>query len=271
MESIFSYSDYRKYLADYFEEQKKDTTYFSHRYFAKKAGFSTSNFLHLVMVGKRNLTKQSLMRITLAMKLGKSESEYFENLVFFNQAGDIREKNLFYERLTAFRKSTFVQPINADQFEYYSNWHHPAVREIACFNQGRMDENEIAKTIRPKLTPREVKKSLDLLLRLGLLVRNNGVFAQSSPLLTTGPEVASNAISAFHIRTMALAAESIEAVPPDKRDISGLTLGITKNNFLKIKKRIQEFRREILSLAQEENPECVYQANFHLFPLTRTD
>jgi len=271
MGSIFNYSDFRKYLKDYFEEQKKSTSYFSHRYFAKKAGFSTSNFLHLVMNGKRNLTKQSLMRIALALKLNKSESEYFENLVFFNQAGEIKEKNIFYEKLTAFRKSTFVQAINIDQFDYYSNWYPPVVRETACFNKGLMTEDDIAKIIRPRLTLREIRKSLDLLLRLGLLTRKDGAYAQSSPLLTTGSEVASTAVAAFHIKTMALAAEAIETVQADKRDISGLTLGITKSNFTKIKKRIQEFRREILAMAQEESPECVYQINFHLFPLTRTN
>jgi uncharacterized protein (TIGR02147 family) len=269
MEPIFTYSDYRKYLQDYFEDQKKNHAFFSHRYFAKKAGFSTSNFLHLVMGGKRNLTKQSIIRVVQALKLNKSESEYFENLVFFNQAADIREKNLFLEKLTAFRKSTFVQQINADQFDYYSTWYHPVVREVACFNGGRMTEKEIGKIVRPRLTPREIRQSLELLLRLGFLKKEEERYVQSSPLVSTGPDVASTAVAAYHIKTMALAAEALENFKPENRDIRSLTLGITRENFDAIKKRIREFRKEILAMAQEENPDRVVQLNFHLFPLSR--
>lgn len=44
VESLFSYDDYRKFLQDYFEEQKSQSTAFSHRFFAAKAGFKTSSY-----------------------------------------------------------------------------------------------------------------------------------------------------------------------------------------------------------------------------------
>jgi uncharacterized protein (TIGR02147 family) len=270
MESIFTYSDYRKFLSDYFEEQKKIKTAFSHRFFAQKAGFRTSNFMHLVIKGERNLTKQSLTKITLAMGLKKTEADYFENLVFFNQSQSIKEKNFFFEKITAARKTSFIHKINKDQFEYYSHWYHLVVREVASFNKGDMDEKSISDKIRPRVSLGEIRKSLELLMRLGFLKKNSqGRYIQTAKLLSTGPEAASLALANYHIKTMALAAESIERFKPDKRDISSLTLGITADNFKAIKKRLQEFRKEILAMAEEENPDLVYQFNFQLFPLTR--
>jgi uncharacterized protein (TIGR02147 family) len=271
MEPIFAYSDYRKYLADYFADQKKTKPQFSHRFFAEKAGFRTSNFLHLVITGRRNLAKESLVKIGLAINLSKTEMEYLENLVFFNQSQAIKEKTYYYEKLTAFRRGSFIQEINQDQFEYLSSWLHPVVREAASFDQGLLSTEKIAGKIRPRVSVAEVEKSLHLLLRLGLLQRKQGRYVQTAPLLSTGLAAAPLAAVNFHLKTMALAAESLERFPADRREIRSLTLGINKENFNKIQKRIHTFRKEILEIAGEGRPDRVYQMNLHLFPVTATD
>src|SRR3989339_683961 len=45
MKPIYHYSDYRKYLRDYYEDQKKTIPAFSHRMLARRAGFSAPNFI----------------------------------------------------------------------------------------------------------------------------------------------------------------------------------------------------------------------------------
>ena len=60
--NIYEYSDYRKFLHDYYEENKKKKPYFSYRYLSKKAGINASAFFKYVIEGKRGLTKSSIMK-----------------------------------------------------------------------------------------------------------------------------------------------------------------------------------------------------------------
>ena len=48
LEHLFDYDDFRKFMQDYFDEQKKMRAVFSHRFFAAKAGFK------LFVLPKRN-------------------------------------------------------------------------------------------------------------------------------------------------------------------------------------------------------------------------
>ena len=77
---VFDYLDYRAFISELFVFQKKHVPGFSHRYFARKAGFAAPNFLKLVMDGKRNLTPASLAKVARGFGLNKREREYFERL-----------------------------------------------------------------------------------------------------------------------------------------------------------------------------------------------
>ena len=67
--NIFEYADYREYLKDYYEHSKDTKDNFSYRYFAQKAGFASSNFLYLIIHGKRNLTKDYIPNFGKALGL----------------------------------------------------------------------------------------------------------------------------------------------------------------------------------------------------------
>jgi len=57
---LYRYEDYRLYLKGYFALQKKVENGFSHRAFAKLAGFSSSSFCLHVMDGRKNLSAESI-------------------------------------------------------------------------------------------------------------------------------------------------------------------------------------------------------------------
>ena len=59
-------------------------------------------------------------------------------------------------------------------------------------------------------------------------------------------------------------------MPAQDRDISSLTLCLSRGGLRAFKERIQRVRRELLELsALESDPEQVVQLNFQLFPLSR--
>jgi uncharacterized surface protein with fasciclin (FAS1) repeats len=107
------------------------------------------------------------------------------------------------------------------------------------------------------------------LIELGLLVKDAaGRLVQADALLSTGAETRGLHIAAFHRAMTQRAIESIDLVPPEDRDISSLTLCLSRGGLRAFKERIQRMRRELLELsALEAQPEQVVQINFQLFPL----
>ena len=56
MKSVLEYRDYHAFMQDYYDSRKKSGA-FSWREFSKNAGFSSSNYLKLVCMGKSKLSK----------------------------------------------------------------------------------------------------------------------------------------------------------------------------------------------------------------------
>lgn len=272
MTDIFSYLDYRKFLADRFAELRGTTTSFSYRYFSKKAGFASSNYVMLVIQGKRNLSSDAILKISTALKLKRSEAEFFENLVRFNQAKGADEKNFYYSKIAANKRYGAARPIEKEQYRYYSKWYIPAIRELTLVKGFSDDPEWIANAIRPKIKTAEAKAALDLLFELKLIERDGtGKIKQGDRHITSGDEVTDLAIANFQREMMALASASIDSVPTAEREIGSITFAASNSKLADAKRMIREFRSQLAGfLATDEDATTVVQFNIQLFPLTDT-
>lgn len=269
--NVFEYSDYRKFLRDWYEACKKAGGSLSYRAFAQRAGLKSINFLKFVMEGDRNLTEDSIVKFATALKLNKQEQEFFRSLVLYNQAKTSEEKNARYQLLLRSRKYSQLKPIDRDQYEYYSTWYHPAVRELAASPEWDGTPAGIANTLSPAITEAQAERSITLLERLGFIEKkDDGRWKQSSAILSTGSELQSHVVHEYHKRILDLTKEVMDEVPPARRDVSTMTLGIVRERLPQLKKKIQEFRQEILKLVSNDSePQEVVQLNIQLFPLTQ--
>jgi uncharacterized protein (TIGR02147 family) len=269
MPSIFAYSDYRAFMRDAFAE-KKASCRFSWREFAKRAGYASPVFLKLVAEGKSSLSEEGIERVGLALGLTDKEQEFFRLLVSFtHEEGNAQKQKLFNEmrKIAALCKG---QVVEANLYDYYKEWYHSVIRELA---QNVSSENEISKLLVPKIPLPRVRASLALLLKLGLLERDsNGKYRQTSKHLTTGENISSMAVRKHHENMGALAVVAMEEVAREERDISGITMGLSKTGFEAIKAELASFRRRIKEIAvqSESEEESVYRINLQLFPLSKT-
>lgn len=268
--NIFKYKDYREFLKDWYDFKKENLPQFSFRYFSNKAGFKTSNFMMLVMNGKRNLTEDSLKKFLVGLGLNKQESDFFKNLVFYNQAKDHDTKDFYYQKLIRSQKYKKLAPIEKSKYKYYSNWYHPVIREIICSPDfdGRFEW--IAARINPKITVGQVEQSIKLLEELKFIEKvGPGKWKQKGTVLSTGPELTSLMVHNYHKVILELTRQMLDHLPAKERDVSTMTLGIKKHHFSELKTKIADFRKEILSMvADEDEPDEVVQVNFQLFPVT---
>src|SRR5215813_10276244 len=97
--SVYDFLDYRAYLRAYYEAAKRTRPSFTFRLFSKLAGLRSPNFLKLVIEGQRNLGADSIPRFIEALGLQGPDAEFFADLVAFNQAGSLADKNRAFERI----------------------------------------------------------------------------------------------------------------------------------------------------------------------------
>ncbi len=79
--NVYAFMDYRQYLAGYYAFAKQERYGCSFRVFSKRAGIRSSNYLRLVIDGKRNLSAEMAARFATGCELVGAAAEYFCELV----------------------------------------------------------------------------------------------------------------------------------------------------------------------------------------------
>jgi uncharacterized protein (TIGR02147 family) len=274
MTSVFAYTDYRTYLAEWLAEKEKSHPSFSSAVFEQMAGISDGGILHDVLRGDRDLDRENVMKISRAVGHGKDEAEYFKALVFFNNASDLRSRNRYYEKLNSVksRSREFLKARRSrkEQYEFYAQWHHCAVRALIDMYPFKDDYRWLARNVYPAITERQARRSVHLLETLGLIQKSkDGIYRLTDRSVTTSEAILSLAVHNFHRDAADLAKAALEKLPIDKRNIAGLTVGISEKTYFRICDEIQEFRHKIAQLARHDTgADRTYQLNFHLFPIT---
>jgi uncharacterized protein (TIGR02147 family) len=268
---IFGFLDFRAYLKAYYDAAKAHKNHFSYRYFARRAGYASPNFLQLVIGGKRGLSNDSIERFAKALDLNSDEHEFFAALVAFNQAQSAEEQNRAFMKVAASRRFRQARRIDHAMYRYLSYWYYPAIREMTARDDFREEPAWIASQLLPTITTAEAASALQLLLELGLIIRDvSGRIIRGDPTLTTGHEVRNLAAGNYHRQMLERASESIERIPRERRELGATTICVNPDTVAEIKLLIHEFREQILERCdRDEDPSIVYQFNVQLFPLSK--
>jgi uncharacterized protein (TIGR02147 family) len=268
MPNIFQYLNYREYLEDFYDEKKNENDAFSYQNFANRAGFKSKSFIKLVIDGKKNLSPESATKINNVLKLSDKAFSYFNDLVAFSQAKTLQLRNYYFERLSSYNRRNKARLIQQQQYELFSKWYHSTVREIVQHARWNGDYARLGRLLKPNLTARKARQSVELLLKLGLIRKTSkDTYEQTDPISTTGDEVQSLAVQNFHAQNLALATASIDSVERSSRDISCLVLGLSENGIQTVKSEIQKFRKKLLEIAEGDAQVLrVYHVSFQMFP-----
>ena len=157
---VFEYLDYRSFLKDMYAYRKRRDRVFSYRYFSGKAGFASPNFLKLVIDGQRNLSHTSMLKSAKGFGLKGNEREFFENLVFMNQAGEHEERNYYYQKMMSAKDFKKIHKIAKDSYAYFSKWYYPVIREIIRFQIDKLTAQKIASLLKPKISVAEAREAM---------------------------------------------------------------------------------------------------------------
>lgn len=267
MKPIIEYTDFRKFMRDFYEERKRCSA-FSWREFSKIAGFSSPSYMKVVCDGNSKLSRIGVERTGAAMGLAGFEMDYFRAMVKFGQAEVESKKVAAYEEMLSIAKVYKVRVLEGDLFEFYDTWRNPVLRELAPLMPGATP-GELAKMCYPEVSAQEVQESLTFLTKAGLLKKTEGKLVQSETSVKGSNDATRLAMRGMHRMMSQLATPALE-LPVEERNFSGVTMGLSRESYSKIENLLDEFRRKIIAVAAEEkNVEQVYRLNLQLFPLTK--
>lgn len=268
--SPYDFLDYRQFLSTWFEQKKLANPAFSHRLFARLAGQNSSSLLHHVIAGTRNLTAPAMESFIKAMSLRAGEAQFFRLLVELDQAKETDVRNRAWEQISATRRFREARAVDLSAFDYLSNWFIPAIRELATRPDFQPDPAWVADHLRPKITTAEARKALDTLLRLKLLLEDEGTLVPAEASVATPTEVAGLAFRNYHRGMLERASEAIETFPGSERHLLAVTVGVPAALLPVLKAESNAFLERMMHLcdASTEDNDQVMQMNLQIFPLS---
>jgi uncharacterized protein (TIGR02147 family) len=270
--SIFDFSDYHQFFKAFYQNSKATKKFFSYRYLAQRSGVAAS-LLVAVMCGERRITPAIARKYAEGMELTARETDYLLALVDFERAKKHDQKNEAFSRIVRLRGQSKIRYIGADQYEYFSHWYHSAIREMISLPFFREDPSWLGDILQPSVSPKLISQSLKLLERLNLVQRDeHGKLQVTDKAISSEYEMHTLSLRNFNFEMIDRARESLETVPVEKREISGLTMGVSDECIERIKQRIRIFKEEIISMVVDDTNQSksVYQMNFQFFPLIKS-
>ncbi len=271
MNSVFSYIDYRSYLKDWLAARKKAGLPCSNRWFAEKIGIQSSSYLTSLLKGIRDLSPGSTAAVSELIGHTRIESLYFDQMVRYAKAGDANEANRRFSNMEKLRDSD-THVAGGPEHAYYREWYHSVIRSLVGMHSFTDAEyGKIAGMVSPPISPSRARRSVELLLKLGLVYRDKtGTFRIADKSITTGAYVHSHTIHGYQQRTLQLALGALDRYSREEQDISTLTLGVPASCIPELKKMVAEFRKNVIDRVRSQPvANCVYQMNIQLFPCSK--
>jgi uncharacterized protein (TIGR02147 family) len=272
MASIFDYLDYRKYLRDEFDSLKRSRSGFSHRNLMGKLSLRAPGHMLFVMQGKRRLTQDLALRLAGYLKLNKKETDYLISLIRFSDAKTPADKQYAFEELLSLLQRSRMT-VSVAKHRFYEKWYYSAVRASFDVDPFKDDYDRLASSLCPPVTPGEARKAVDVLLELGMAVRDeSGYVRPVDQAIGTGDEWQSAVILNLQRQFAELGRDALDRFKKEERDISNCTVTVSPETFKIIVKKIRELRTQIIALGcAEQAADRALQVNIEVFPVYKKD
>ncbi len=273
--NIYDYSDYRKFLMDFYEIEKSLDPTFSYRVFATAVAMDASLLLKILQ-GKRHVSPKCIESFVQFFRFKEGKAEYFREMVAYGKAKNDEQVRKHFEALQKMRPAA-CRELDEARYRYFQQWYYPMIRSaLDVFDyRGARHAAALGEACIPKLTAIQVQNAVEALLQLGLAYeRKDGRIVPTEAHLKTKEHWLSASISDYQGSIAELARKSIAETPKEKRDISTLTMALDSSQIDKIRNILAETRKAIVNVVNampSQVCDSVYQLNFQLFPMMKKE
>ncbi len=271
IDKLFDYDNFRTFLKDYFEEQKRMRAVFSHRFFAAKAGFSSSSYCLNVIRGRFNLTPKSIEKMAKAMDLDNRQRAYFAALVEYNQAKRPEERDAAWNQVVQIRTQNEFVHLSKDQKDYFSKWYYPVLRELAVHPDWDGDITHLARLSDPAISTEEARIGLANLENWGLIAKGEDGKYHRTSLMLDASGVSPMDLRQIRREYIQHGIGAVESKKPFERFATFTTLAMSASSYDYAVRVLEEARQKIIARASDDNVvDKVYEMMILTYPMSRS-
>lgn len=243
------------YLHREFEKRRSRNSKYSIRAFAKKLGISAATLSRLLN-GKQHPSEELISKIGKNLGLSAKEVAGFQKLS--QQSEQIKSNQPFL--------------IDTEVFLKVTDLYHFALLNLIKLKRFQYDFGWIAKAL--GVSQFEAKEMWERLRDVGLIKRDaDGRWVRTYAKTTNIKEekVAAKGYRDLQVQILTEAIQSLHTEPSIRRDQTAITIAIDSRMLPEAKKKIAQFRKEMMAFMETDNPDQVYSMSISLFPLTESD
>lgn len=264
---IFQFTNFRKYLDEYQAARVLTDPGFTRAGACVLLGLpKTRSYYNDIVKGKK-LSSRMIPKFVEVLGLNKKEARYFETLVNLDQAKTATERNALFEELLKQHPDSH-RILNEDAYEYYNHWYNSVLFTALEVVEVSDDLGPIQKLIFPKVSVGTLKRSLELLERLGFVRKNEkGFWKSCRESVSSGAYNNSDLVRQYQLQCFELSKQALLANNDNPSDMGTFTFSVSDDAFKAIAKEIQGMKARVRKIIAQDRKKAtgVHQLNIHLF------
>jgi len=264
---IFQFTSFRKYLDEYQAARVQTDPDFTRAGACVLLGLpKTRSYYNDIIKGKK-LSTRMIPKFVEVLGLNKKEAKYFETMVNMDQAKTATERSAFFEELLKQHPDSH-RILNEDAYEYYNHWYNSVLFTALEVVDVSDDLEPIQKLIFPKVSVGTLKRSLELLERLGFVRKNeNGFWKSCRDAVSSGDYNNSDLVRQYQLQSFELSKQALLASDGRSSDMATFTFSVSDDAFKAIAKEIQGLKARVRKIIMLDKKKAtgVHQLNIHLF------
>ncbi len=270
MKNLYNYKDYRLFLNDYIDDQKKHIPSFSIAQLAKKLNLSHTSSLNKVLRGQRNPGDELTKSLCAYFNFSPEEEGYFIDLVSLEKESNPIQKAKLLNRINKLVNRNIPNILPDNHFSLISNWYSYALIEMCRLKDFTFDFNWISSRLKNKVSSLQIEETINRLVYINLININDDKIELNQNRHQTTTDIPNEYIKEYHEESIKKGIDAIREETIERRYISSSTIAVKKDSIHEAKKLIDQFQ-DNLSLLVESNDSAddIYMLNIQYFPVTK--
>jgi uncharacterized protein (TIGR02147 family) len=269
--NIFGYNDFRTFLEEYYTYTHTMDRNFTKAFVCQELGLPNSRSYFQDVLNGKFVSELKIPLFIKLLRLSHEESQYFRVLVKFNQCDDPEEKELLLDQLITLNR-TPQKIVSPKAYSYYKEWYHSVVKALLEVIDFSGDYTGLGHKLLPPITARQARGSIQLLMDLGLIKKNErGFYKPTDKVVSTGAFAQEAIIRQFQLKCIGSARFALMKNRGQPERVLTNTISISEEGYKRLETHLQKFCSEVRSIVHkdEKKPDRVYQLDILLFPQMR--
>lgn len=242
---------------------------------AKKLGYNSPSLLSMMAKGKRLPSIDFLELLFDEWKIENNQREIIRLKLDIEKKTKKNKPTInLIEKLTRLDKKSQFKFIDLNTFNSIKEWHHLVLQMLVSTPDFKEDYSWISQQLRKKITPSQVRKSFETLVKIGMLKRNSRTgeleHSGSDSSAETTHDIPSEAIREHHRGMISRALEAIDEQTIDQRHFNSLTIKFNIHKGSEAKAAILNFIKEFNEQFFDEQANSIHQLNIQFFEHTNS-